>query len=62
MRFHIWYLKENGLIKRMDNGMVAITAGGVDVVLNGGGPVRRGVHLLDAGAEPGEAEPERAVG
>jgi len=64
MRFHIWYLKENGLIKRMDNGMIAITASGVDVVLNGGGPVRRGVHLLDAGEEPGEpqTEPERAVG
>jgi curved DNA-binding protein CbpA len=62
MRFHIWYLKENGLIKRMDNGMIAITAGGVDVVLNGGGPVRRGMHLLDSGEEPGEPEPERAVG
>jgi curved DNA-binding protein len=62
MRFHIWYLKENGLVKRMDNGMLAITAGGVDVVLNEGGPVRRPIHLLDSGEEPGEPEPERAVG
>jgi curved DNA-binding protein CbpA len=62
MRFHIWYLKENGLIKRMENGTVAITAAGVDVVLNGGGPIRRGVRLLDAGEELEEAEAERAVG
>jgi hypothetical protein len=62
MRFHVWYLKENGLIKRMDNGMIAITASGVDVVLNGGGPVRRGVHLLDSGEEPAKAKPEQAAG
>jgi curved DNA-binding protein CbpA len=62
MRFHIWYLKENGLIKRTENGTVAITAAGVDVVLDGGGPVRPGVRLLDAGEESGEREPERAVG
>jgi curved DNA-binding protein CbpA len=61
MRFHIWYLKENGLIKRMDNGMLAITASGVDVVLSGGGPVRRGVHLLDSGEEPAKAEPAQAA-
>ena len=61
MRFHIWYLKENGLVKRMDNGMLAITAAGVDVVLNGGGPIRRGVHLLDSGEEPAKAAPEKAA-
>ena len=55
MRFHIWYLKENGLVKRMDNGMLAITAAGVDVVLNGGGPVRRGMQLLDSGDKPDKA-------
>jgi curved DNA-binding protein CbpA len=55
MRFHVWYLKENGLIKRMENGTIAITAEGVDVVLNQGGPVRRGVHLLERGEESGAA-------
>jgi hypothetical protein len=54
MRFHVWYLKENGLIQRMDNGMLAITATGVDVVLNGGGPARRDLALLDAGDKPGK--------
>ena len=62
MRFHIWYLKENGLIHRMDNGMLAITASGVDVVLNGGGPVRRGVQLLDSGEEPANAARAQAEG
>jgi DnaJ domain len=56
MRFHIWYLKENGLVQRMDNGTLAITAAGVDVVLNGGGPVRSGVQLLDSGDEPAGPE------
>lgn len=50
MRFHIWYLKENGLIKRMENGTLAITAVGVDLVLTAGGPAHRHMHLLDAGA------------
>jgi hypothetical protein len=51
MRFHVWYLRENGLIKRMENGTMAITAEGVDVVLNDGGPRRPDVRLLDSGVE-----------
>jgi curved DNA-binding protein CbpA len=49
MRFHIWYLKENGWIRRTENGMLAITASGVDRVLDMGGPARSGMHLLDSG-------------
>ncbi len=30
VEFHIWYLKEKGWISRLDNGMLAITALGVD--------------------------------
>ena len=30
LEFSIWYLKENGLIARMDNGRIAVTAKGVD--------------------------------
>jgi hypothetical protein len=30
LEFSIWYLKENGLITRMDNGRIAVTAKGVD--------------------------------
>jgi DnaJ domain len=30
LEFSIWYLKENGLITRLDNGRIAVTAKGVD--------------------------------
>ncbi len=30
IEFHIWYLKEKGWIQRLENGMYAITALGVD--------------------------------
>jgi curved DNA-binding protein len=45
MKFHVWYLKENSLIQRLENGMLAITARGVDWVLEHGGP-RSSVPLL----------------
>jgi curved DNA-binding protein CbpA len=51
MRFHIWYLKENGWIRRTESGTLAITASGVDLVLTQGGPKRGGMHLLDSGEE-----------
>jgi curved DNA-binding protein CbpA len=42
MKFHIWYLKSNGWIERLDNGQYAITASGVDRATReaGGGPLR----------------------
>jgi hypothetical protein len=33
MEFHIWYLREKGWVLRTDNGDFAITASGVDAVL-----------------------------
>ena len=30
LEFSLWYLKENGLVVRMDNGRFAVTAKGVD--------------------------------
>jgi curved DNA-binding protein len=48
LKFHLWYLKENGWIQRLDTGHVAITAAGVDLVLDQGGPSAGGVHLLEA--------------
>jgi curved DNA-binding protein len=33
LNFHIWYLREKGWIQRVENGGFAITASGVDVVL-----------------------------
>lgn len=55
MRFHVWYLKENGWIRRTESGTLAITASGVDLVLERGGPRRGGVHLLDSGEREEQA-------
>ena len=33
LEFHIWYLKEKGWIQRLETGGFAITAGGVDAVI-----------------------------
>jgi hypothetical protein len=49
MKFHVWYLRENGLMQRLDNGLLAITSKGVDWVLDLGGPVHAGRALLEAG-------------
>lgn len=38
MKFHIWYLKENGWVQRLENGQYAITAQGVDRVAEAGVP------------------------
>jgi curved DNA-binding protein CbpA len=51
LKFHIWYLKENGLVQRLENGFWAITAAGVDHVLERGEPVRSGLQLLEPGDE-----------
>jgi hypothetical protein len=51
IEFHVWYLRENGWVERLDTGLLAITAPGVDKLFDLGGPPRRGPHLL----EPGDA-------
>lgn len=51
IRFHLWYLRENGWIIRLDMGALAITATGVDRVFELGGPGQVGQPLL----RPGEA-------
>ena len=49
MAFHIWYLREQGLIQRDHSGRFAITAAGVSLVLESGGPVKPDAHRLSAG-------------
>ena len=46
MKFHIWYLKENGWIQRLESGMLAITASGVDRVLARDEPSNTATPLL----------------
>jgi curved DNA-binding protein len=57
MKFHIWYLKENGLLQRQDNGTLAITASGVDRVLDLGGPLPEARVLLGPGDRQGNGAP-----
>ena len=49
MAFHLWYLREQGLIQRDHSGRFAITATGVSLVLESGGPVKPDSHRLSAG-------------
>lgn len=49
LKFHVWYLKENGWIQRLENGLLAITAAGVDHVLDNGGPGRHGLAQIESG-------------
>jgi curved DNA-binding protein len=63
MAFHVWYLREQGLIKRDEDGGFAITAAGVDRVLERGGPLKPDINRISAG-EPIEgpaATAERAA-
>jgi curved DNA-binding protein CbpA len=65
MKFHLWYLKENGWLERLENGTIAITASGVDHVLDKGIFSREGPRLLEPGRNgsgspapvPGHAAP-----
>jgi curved DNA-binding protein len=55
IEFHLWYLRENGWIERLETGLLAITAAGVDRLFNLGGPPRSGPHLLQPGETPPDA-------
>jgi curved DNA-binding protein CbpA len=49
IRFHIWYLKENNWIERIITGHLAITAVGIDKLMEMGGPARLRPYLLESG-------------
>jgi curved DNA-binding protein CbpA len=51
MQFHMWYLKENGWIERMDNGKFAITVSGVDKLVETDIPWRHRQALLPSGSD-----------
>jgi curved DNA-binding protein CbpA len=51
MQFHMWYLKENRWIERMDNGKFAITVSGVDKLVETDIPWRQHQALLPGGSE-----------
>lgn len=49
MNFHMWYLRESGLIQRLENGHFAITAAGLNRIFEIGGPAHMGTNLLMEG-------------
>jgi len=51
MAFHLWYLREQGLILRDHSGRFAITAVGVSLVLESGGPAKPETNRLTAGSD-----------
>jgi hypothetical protein len=57
--FHLWYMRENGWVERLQTGLLAITASGVDRLFDLGGPPREGPHLLHPGDDVDE--PEKGV-
>ncbi len=62
MQFHIWYLKENGWVQRLENGQYAITVQGVDKLVESDIPWRRaGQGLLPSGTEAPTADVEAAA-
>jgi curved DNA-binding protein CbpA len=57
MKFHVWYLKEQGWIERLEDGRFAVTASGVDRVVEDG--TASGPLLLrggDSGGTPQAAQ------
>lgn len=57
LRFHLWYLKQKGLIQRLDDGLLAITAAGVDHVLEMGAMQADDLRQLTSGPGPSEHAP-----
>jgi curved DNA-binding protein CbpA len=52
VNFHMWYLRENSWIQRLETGLFAITAAGVDRVFELGGPAKSATNLLTEGISP----------
>lgn len=60
MKFHLWYLKENGWLQRLENGMFAITASGVDRVMDAGAGSRFAPRRIGPGGASGDDGAEAA--
>ena len=53
LEFHLWYLRQKGWIERLDSGLVAITASGVDRMVDGDSLLLRRDRLLPEAGGPG---------
>jgi len=56
IEFHTWYLKENLWIERLVTGHLAITAKGVDHLIDLGGVRKPGPHLLREAREKPDSD------
>jgi hypothetical protein len=56
LEFHVWYLREKEWIERLDNGMIAITAAGIDRVMDQEGLFLRRDRLIAERSSRGQAE------
>jgi curved DNA-binding protein CbpA len=63
LEFHVWYLKQKGLIERTDNGLLAISVAGIDHVIQNKLVLRRDRLLTDdtANNQPGSEPSSREV-
>jgi hypothetical protein len=57
LEFHLWYLRQKGWIERLDSGLVAITASGVDRMVEGDSMLLRRDRLLPEAPLPGGHRP-----
>lgn len=53
IKFHLWYLRENGWVERLTSGHMGITAQGIDRLFDIGGPAKSGPQLLSSGNDGG---------
>jgi curved DNA-binding protein CbpA len=53
IKFHLWYLRENGWVERLTSGHMGITAQGIDRLFDIGGPAKAGPALLSSGSDAG---------
>jgi curved DNA-binding protein CbpA len=61
VKFHCWYLRENGWISRLDTGTLAITAQGVDRLFELGGPGQSHPQLIRRGNMHTPRTTQRAI-
>jgi hypothetical protein len=55
LEFHVWYLKEKGWLERLPTGQLAITADGVDKMLEGEFMLRKDRLLSEKASQEGHA-------
>jgi curved DNA-binding protein CbpA len=61
LKFHMWYLKENHWVARLDTGYLAITALGVDKLFELGGPAQASAPMIRRGNMHTPRSPQRAI-